>query len=136
MACFERAGADLEQEWCHQDEVVPADEDDLDVPPPLAKSLQVAGRGNSAKAAAKDHDPGLFGHRHVTSPGRTSRFAAGAYSTRPAPITVTSAAGEVMTWTPLACPLGASLLGWCSGPRGVVPWDGHVAARRVSGMYR
>src|SRR5438874_860919 len=136
MACFESAGADFEQEWCQQDEVVPADEDDLDVPPALAKFLQAASRGHSPEAAAKDHDPGLFGHRHITSPGRTSRFAAGAYSTRPAPITVTSAAGEVMTWAPLACLLGASLLGWCLGPRGVVPRRGLVAARRVLGTSR
>ena len=66
MTCFERAGADLEQEWCQQDEVVPADEDDLDVPPVLAEFLQAAGRGNSAKAAAKDHDSGLFRQSHVT----------------------------------------------------------------------
>src|SRR5947207_1007 len=66
MACFESAGADFEQEWCQQDEVVPADEDDLDVPPALAKLLQAASRGHSPEAAAKYHDPGLFRHRHVT----------------------------------------------------------------------
>src|SRR5881227_4361521 len=75
MVGVERPGADLEQQRGHQDEIVPADEDDLDIPPALAKSLQAAGRGYSPEATAKDHDPGLLGHRHVTSPGRMSRFA-------------------------------------------------------------
>src|SRR5437764_1321531 len=117
MACFQRAGADLEQEWCQQDEVVPADEDDLDVPPALAKFLQAASRGHSPEAAAKDHDPGLFGHRHVTSPGRTSRFAAGAYSTDPAPITVTSSAtasGTASTMTANAPASSSASASWTS----------------------
>src|SRR5207244_11906479 len=72
MAGIERPGADLEQQRGHQDEIVPAHEDDLDIPPALAKPLQAAGRGHTPEAAAKDHDPGLLGHRHVTSPGRMS----------------------------------------------------------------
>src|SRR5207249_3991662 len=66
---------DLEQQRGHQEEVVPAHEDDLDVPPALAKPLQVAGRGHSTEAAAKDHDSGLLRNRHVTPPERLSRFA-------------------------------------------------------------
>ena len=53
---IERPGADLEQERRHQQEVVPAHEDDLDVRPAFAKPLQAAGRGHSSKAAAEDHD--------------------------------------------------------------------------------
>jgi hypothetical protein len=39
--------------------------EDLDIPPALAKPLQAAGRGHSPEATAKDHYPGLLGHRHL-----------------------------------------------------------------------
>ena len=43
----------------HEEEVVPAHQDDLDVRPALAELLQVAGRVDPAEAAAEDDDPGL-----------------------------------------------------------------------------
>src|SRR5262245_43763849 len=70
MAGVERPGTDLEQQRGHQEEVVPAHEDDLDVPPALAKPLQVAGRAHPTEAAAEDHNPGL----HVVSQGMKKEF--------------------------------------------------------------
>src|ERR1700754_3490407 len=56
---IERPGADLKQQWRQDDEVVPADEDDLDVRPTATQPLQVTGGRHAAEAAAKDDDPGL-----------------------------------------------------------------------------
>ena len=47
---------DLEQQGRHEQEVVPAHQDDLHVRPPPAESFQVAGGGDSAEAAAEDQD--------------------------------------------------------------------------------
>ena len=55
----ERPGANLKQQGSQDDEVVPADEDDLDVRPVAAQPLQVTGGRNPAEAAAEDDDPGL-----------------------------------------------------------------------------
>src|SRR5262249_2876099 len=56
-----RPGTDLEEQRGHQDKIIPAHEDDLDIPPAFAKPLQATGRGNAAEAAAEDHDPGFRG---------------------------------------------------------------------------
>jgi hypothetical protein len=42
LADVEGRGADLEQQRCHDEEVVPAHQDDLDVRPVAAKSFQMA----------------------------------------------------------------------------------------------
>jgi hypothetical protein len=59
MEGVECSGADLEKQRRHQEEIVPAHENDLDVLPAFAKVLEITGRGNSSEAAAEDHDPGL-----------------------------------------------------------------------------
>jgi hypothetical protein len=56
MANIERSGANLKQQRRHEQEVVPAHQDDLDVRTALAKPFQVAGRVDSAKAAAENQD--------------------------------------------------------------------------------
>jgi hypothetical protein len=39
MSDIECSGTDFEEQRCHQDEIVPAYEDDLDIPPPSAEPL-------------------------------------------------------------------------------------------------
>ena len=63
MAYIEGPRADLEKQGCHEKEIVLADENDLDVGPAFAKSLQVAGGVDAAEAAAQDHDPRFRGFR-------------------------------------------------------------------------
>ena len=70
MNRIKRPGKHLEQQRRHEEEVVPAHENDLDVRPALEKLLQAAGRVDPAEAAAQDHDPSLrsapgTGVRHV-----------------------------------------------------------------------
>ena len=55
----EGARAHLEEQRRDQEEVVPAHQDDLDIRPPLAELLQVAGGVDPAEATAKDHDASL-----------------------------------------------------------------------------
>jgi hypothetical protein len=59
MAQVEGAGTDLEQQRRHDEEIVPAHQDDLDVRPAAAKVFQVTGGVNPAEAAAEDDDAGL-----------------------------------------------------------------------------
>src|SRR5262249_6191241 len=81
----------------HQEEIVPAHEDDLDVLPAPAKPLQVSGRGDPAEAAAEDHDPGLrrppgtgtvrLGRSHATPPGGSVRYTSSSSGVRGAATT-------------------------------------------------
>jgi hypothetical protein len=67
------AGTNFKQQRRHEQEIVATDEDDFDIRPPPAQSLQIASRIDSTEAAAEDHDPGsrwvgigIFMHwRHV-----------------------------------------------------------------------
>ena len=56
---IEGARAHLEQQRRHQEEVVPAHQDDLDIRPPLAELFQLAGGVDPAEAPAEDHDASL-----------------------------------------------------------------------------
>src|SRR5262249_35126005 len=61
MAEVEGPGENLKQQRRHDEEVVPADQDDLDVRPAPAKLFQVTGGVDAAEAAPEDDDAGLRG---------------------------------------------------------------------------
>src|SRR5579883_790800 len=51
----------LEQQWCHQHEVVAADHDDLDIRPSPEEPFQVMGCGDPPESTAEDHNAFLRG---------------------------------------------------------------------------
>src|SRR5262249_56923199 len=59
MAEVEGPGESLKQQRRHDEEVVPAHQDDLDFRPAPAKLFQVTGGVDAAEAAADDDDAGL-----------------------------------------------------------------------------
>jgi hypothetical protein len=56
MTHVERPGKRLEQQRRHDQEVVPAHQDDLDIRAAPEEPFQVAGRVEAPKAAAEDHN--------------------------------------------------------------------------------
>jgi hypothetical protein len=80
VAELEHAGARLEEEGAQQEEVVPADERDLDVGLSGELSVEMAGGGEAADATAEDEDTSA-GHgrarlhmRHHRPPGRSGEL--------------------------------------------------------------
>ena len=66
MSQVEGSGADLEQQRRHEEEVVPAHQNDFDIRAAPAKLLQVTGGVDPTEAAAEDHDPNLRSVRVCT----------------------------------------------------------------------
>ncbi len=56
MAHVKGAGKNLKQQWRHEQKVVPAHQNDLDIRAALEEPFQVASRVDSPKAAAKDQN--------------------------------------------------------------------------------
>ena len=56
MAHVKGSGKDLKQQRRHEQEVVPAHQNDLDIRTAFEEPFQAAGREDSAKAAAEDHN--------------------------------------------------------------------------------
>src|SRR6188474_532645 len=67
MAKLQDAGARLEEERAEEEEVVAADERDLDVGPPAELPVEMASGGEASDSAAQNEDP--RGHGTITTRG-------------------------------------------------------------------
>jgi hypothetical protein len=56
MTHVKGSGTNLKQQWRHEQEVVPAHQNDLYIRAAIEKPFQVTGRVDSSKATAKDQN--------------------------------------------------------------------------------
>ncbi len=85
VAQFKGSGKDLKQQWRHEQEVVPAHQNDLDVRVVFEEPFQVAGRVDSAKAAAEDHNAFHRFPHQTLSPAVSRARRPAAFSSLPPP---------------------------------------------------